>query len=153
MYKIGNSIDIHNLEKTSNLQKLGGLNLDLGYKILAHSDGDIIFHAISESIIGALSKGDLGDYFSDKLDKNKDLDSLIILEHCLKLLKNENYEICNIDLSIICENIILNPYKNQIKENLIKLFKIDSINIKATRFEKESNQIQCNCVILIKKII
>lgn len=153
MFKIGNSIDIHNLEKTSNLQKLGGLNLDLGYKILGHSDGDIIFHAISESIIGALSKGDLGDHFSDKLDKNKNIDSMIILEHSLKLLKNENYEICNIDLCIICENIFLSPYKSKIRENLIKLLGIPSINIKATRFERESNQIQCNCAILIKKII
>lgn len=153
MFKIGYSIDIHNLNKIECFQKLGGLNLNIGYKIIGHSDGDIILHAISESIIGALSKGDLGEHFSDKLDKNENIDSTIILDNSLKLLKNENYEISNIDLTIICENIFLSTYKQEIKKNLIKLIGIDSINIKATRFEKESNQIQCNCAILIKKII
>lgn len=153
MYKIGNSIDIHNLIKSSNSQKLGGISFALGYIIEAHSDGDIIFHAISEAILGALCLGDLGDFFSDKDVANKNMDSLNILTLAMNYLNKYGYKIQNLDLTIICENIVFNNKKVLIKENLIKILETDFINIKATRFEKQSNQIQCNCAILLKKII
>lgn len=153
MYRIGNSIDIHNLVQSDQMQKLAGKLFEVGYKIIAHSDGDIILHAISEAILGALGLGDLGDYFSDNDDKNKNINSEIILDYALNKLKTYNYQIVNLDISIISELIYFKPIKNDLKFQICQLLNTDNVNIKATRFEKESFQIQCNCAILLKKII
>lgn len=153
MYKIGYATDIHNLTNSSLNQKFGGLNFKVGYKIIAHSDGDIILHSIAEAIIGALGLGDLGDYFPDNDLNNKGLDSLNIVKFSFDLLKQYNFEIVNIDLTIVCEKIIFKHIKKDIKDNLCKLLANNFINLKATRFEIDSNQIQCNCAILLKKII
>lgn len=153
MYKIGYATDIHNLTNSNLNQKFGGLNFKVGYKIVAHSDGDIILHAIAEAIIGALGLGDLGDYFPDNDSNNKGLDSLNIVKFSFDLLKQYNFEIVNIDLTIVCEKIIFKHIKKDIKDNLCKLLSNNFINLKATRFEIDSNQIQCNCAILLKKII
>ncbi|MEG1010108.1 MAG: 2-C-methyl-D-erythritol 2,4-cyclodiphosphate synthase, partial [Clostridia bacterium] len=76
MLLIGHSVDIHKLEyKVNTLQKLGGIEFLLNYEIVAHSDGDIILHSIAEAILGALGLEDLGHYFSDKDDNNKNLNS------------------------------------------------------------------------------
>ena len=153
MYRIGNSIDIHNLVKSDQMQKLAGKLFLVGYKIIAHSDGDIILHAISEAILGALGLGDLGDYFSDNDDKNKNINSEIILDYALNKLKTYSYQIVNLDISIISELIYFKPIKNDLKLQICQLLNTDNVNIKATRFEKESFQIHCNCAILLKKII
>lgn len=153
MYRIGNSIDIHNLVQSDQMQKLAGKLFEVGYKIIAHSDGDIILHAISEAILGALGLGDLGDYFSDNDDKNKNINSEIILDYALNKLKTYNYQIVNLDISIISELIYFKPIKNDLKFQICQLLNTDNVNIKATIFEKESFQIQCNCAILLKKII
>lgn len=153
MYKIGYATDIHNLTNSNLNQKFGGLNFKVGYKIVAHSDGDIILHVIAEAIIGALGLGDLGDYFPDNDSNNKGLDSLNIVKFSFDLLKQYNFEIVNIDLTIVCEKIIFKHIKKDIKDNLCKLLSNNFINLKATRFEIDSNQIQCNCAILLKKII
>lgn len=153
MYRIGNSIDIHNLVQSDQMQKFAGKLFEVGYKIIAHSDGDIILHAISEAILGALGLGDLGDYFSDNDDKNKNINSEIILDYALNKLKTYNYQIVNLDISIISELIYFKPIKNDLKFQICQLLNTDNVNIKATRFEKESFQIQCNCAILLKKII
>ncbi len=153
MYKIGYSIDIHNLESSNVPQKLGSVLFELGYKVIAHSDGDIILHAIAEAILGALGLGDLGDHFADTNIDYKDMDSLTILNYSINQMYKLNYGIGNIDLTLISEQIHINPIKKQIKEKLCNIFNTNDINIKATKFEKPSNQIQCNCAILLKKIL
>lgn len=154
MYLIGHSTDIHKLSKQErNInQKIGGINIETTYKIVAHSDGDIVYHAIAESILGALSLDDIGTYFSDTDKSNKNMESKIILDHSLKLMNDNGYQINNIDLLIICEHIIFKNYKQLIKDNLISILNTNKISVKATRYEEDKNMIQCNVtVLLIKK--
>ncbi|MGL4768720.1 MAG: 2-C-methyl-D-erythritol 2,4-cyclodiphosphate synthase [Mycoplasmoidaceae bacterium] len=152
MYLVGNAIDIHRISKIKCKIILGGISIPSDYKIIAVSDGDIIFHVISEAIYGALGLGDLGDYFPENKYKKNSLDSKIIMLDALNKLKIHNYKIINIDLSIISEHIYFSKIKNSIKENLKILLNVTRINIKATRWEEDKNIIQANCVILLKEI-
>ncbi len=151
MYRVGQSNDIHQLKKVDSLIHLGGVEISSNYKIISYSDGDIIIHALSEAIYGALSIGDLGYYFSDKDKKNKNISSKVILNHALKKLKDHNYQIVNIDMTIICEKIYISDHKEKILNWLIKNINCNHINIKATRWEEDKNIIQCNCIVLLKR--
>lgn len=147
---VGHSIDYHNLVPNSHwVQKLGGVNFKVEYQIVAHSDGDIILHTISEAILGALGLGDLGEWFSDTNHDNKNLDSLDILRFVLHQCHERGYTVGNIDVSIVCDAINFQDKKAKIKEFLSN-FMQSNINIKATRFEQNSvSKIKCYCVCLL----
>ena len=148
MYLIGEGIDYHKLIPCKSGQIiLGGIKIPAQYKAVAHSDGDLVYHAISNAILGALQLGDIGDYFSDKNKKNKNLNSQAIIDYALHQLKNK--KIKNIDLTIICDKIYLSKHKAQIRNNLIKVTKCKLINVKATRFEENKNLIACKVALLI----
>ena len=117
---------------------LGGFNINCGYKIIAHSDGDVLLHSIADSILGASGLGDIGKYFSDQDDKNKNLDSSEIIRFCLEKLNELNLEIYNIDATIICEEPKINPHRDKILKSLSSLLKIpvNKIGLKATTSEK-----------------
>ena len=148
MYLIGEGIDYHKLTPKKGNIVLGGIKISSQYKIVAHSDGDLVYHAIANAILGALQLGDIGDYFSDKKKKNKNLNSRAIIDYAVHQLKGKKIQ--NIDLTIICDKIILTKYKAKIRENLIKITKCKNINIKATRFEENKNMIACKVALLIK---
>ncbi len=152
MYLIGFAIDNHLLEKSDLSQKIGGVNLYLGYKIIAHSDGDIVYHAIAEALLGAIGMNDLGNYFSDTDKNNKNLDSQKIINYVLELMNNK-YKINNIDLTIVCDCIIFSGYHTQILNNLKKIIPNVQISLKFTRFEKnEDNYITCYANTIVKKL-
>lgn len=151
MLRIGNSIDIHNLIVDKCMQKLGGVSFESEFKVQAHSDGDVILHAVSEAILGALGLGDLGEHFSDQLKSTEDMDSEIILDYSLNKMNESNFELVNLDLSVVCDKIIFLNKKEQIKNFLIKKFNNSHINIKATRFEDKTNmKISCFCSLLLE---
>lgn len=151
MIYFGFAKDIHNIEKKQNKPLiLGGFNIKNNeYSIIAHSDGDIILHAISSAILGALSRSvTIGELFPDNDEKNKGLSSVVIIDKVLDILKSEDKVVNNIDLTIVCEHIILKKYLNSIKNSLSKILKNKNIGIKATRFENQKNmQIECYCVV------
>ena len=152
MYLIGFAIDNHLLEKSDLSQKIGGVNLYLGYKIIAHSDGDIVYHAIAEALLGAIGMNDLGNYFSDTDKNNKNLDSQKIINYVLELMNNK-YKINNIDLTIVCDCIIFSGYHTQILNNLKKIIPNVQISLKFTRLEKnEDNYITCYANTIVKKL-
>ena len=135
--KIGHSYDVHQLVEGRKLI-LGGIELEYHKGLLGHSDADVLTHAIIESIIGALGKGDIVTLFPDTDVKYKDADSMELLIDVLKIMKSEKYVINNIDATVYMENPKLNPHIEVIKKNIEQKTKIDrnSINIKATRGEK-----------------
>jgi 2-C-methyl-D-erythritol 2,4-cyclodiphosphate synthase len=153
MYRIGQGLDFHKLKKTkqSNYVRLGGVNIKSNYQIIAHSDGDLVLHAIANSILGAIQKGDIGEHFNDQDTKNRNLDSAVILKHAMRLMQEAKFEINNIDLTIVCQNIYLMKYKQKIRQSLIKLIKTPLINVKATRTETHSLLIACEVITLLKK--
>ncbi len=150
-YLIGSSVDIHNTISSSQEIILGGMSFSKQRIIVAHSDGDIILHAIAESILGALGLGDLGEHFSDTATVNKNISSVAILNHCLELMKKANYQINNIDLTIVSEDIYFKDIKSTILINLKKLLNCQFINLKATRYEnKENHQITAYATTMIR---
>ncbi len=114
------------------------IRIDCNYRIVAHSDGDVLLHSIADSILGATGSGDIGLFFSDKDQKNKNLDSRKIIDHCLNILDKKNLEIFNIDTTIICEYPKINPFREQILNKLSEILKIpvSKIGLKATTSEQ-----------------
>lgn len=136
MLKIGSSMDIHPLVKGRKLI-LGGIIIESDHGCYAHSDGDVLLHSITEAIIGALGKGDLGEHFPDSDDKYKDIDSSILLNNILEIMKKEHYVINNLDCSIILEKPKLGEHKEKIRQNVAQLLSINeaNVNIKAGTME------------------
>ena len=131
--RVGLGYDIHKILK---IDKLNYINLG-GIKINSHSDGDVILHAITDSILGALSQRDIGTYFpNNKINKNRN--SKEFLDFALKKLRNKNFKINNVDLMIVSEAPKINPYYEKMIKSLTKLLNIDKnqITIKATTNEK-----------------
>ena len=133
----GVGFDLHKYEPGDGII-LGGYKISCDYKTVAHSDGDVLLHSIADSILGAAGLGDIGMFFSDQDNKNKNLDSTIIIEYCLSELDKMGLEIYNIDTTIVCENPKINPHRRKILENLTDILKIplSKIGLKATTSEK-----------------
>jgi 2-C-methyl-D-erythritol 2,4-cyclodiphosphate synthase len=135
--KIGSSIDVHQLVAKRKLI-LGGINIPSKLGAKAHSDGDVVFHAITEAIIGALAKGDLGDHFPPTDPQYKNYDSSKFVIKAMELLKKEKYQINNVDITIILQDPKLGKNKVLIRDNIVKLMKLkkDQVNVKAGTAEK-----------------
>ena len=158
MYRIGLGFDVH---KTSENRKLfiGGIKIPSKFGLLGHSDADVLIHSICDAILGALALGDIGEHFSDKDPKNKNKKSSFFLKKIIKILKDKNFEIVNIDSTIICEKPKMLKYKRKIKQSLASIMKIniDNISVKATTFEKlgpigNNEGIACKTIVLLEKI-
>ena len=140
-YRIGQGVDVHKFDNEVNENNfiiLGGVKIPYQQKLLAHSDGDVLIHAIVDAILGALGLGDIGEAFPDNDPKNKNANSEIFLQFAKEKMKEMNGNIVNIDCTIICEKPKITPHKNEIRKNLARILEIEEnqINIKATTTEK-----------------
>ena len=137
--RVGLGYDIHKIQKIEKLNyiKLGGIKIKSKIRVISHSDGDVILHAITDSILGALSLRDIGTYFPNN-EVNKNRNSNEFLDYALKKLWDKSFRINNIDLMIVSELPKINPYYEKILKKLTKIMKIKSnqITIKATTNEK-----------------
>lgn len=150
-FLIGEGFDIHKLIKVkNNFMILADTKIKSDYKIKAHSDGDLVMHAIANSVLGAVVKGDIGIYFPDNNNKCNNIDSSLILLFAISQLP-KGYKINNIDLTVICDKVKLSNYRKQMTDNLINLTKCKNINVKFTRFEQNKMLIACRCVTSIIK--
>ena len=135
--RIGFASDIHRLVEGRKLI-LAGVVVPFELGELAHSDGDVVYHALAESILGALALGDLGTHFPDSDDKYKDIDSSILVKEIVSLMKKEGYIIGNIDISITLEKPKLKNYISEMRNNIAKLLETDvkNVSVKACTNEK-----------------
>ncbi|MGI6607685.1 MAG: 2-C-methyl-D-erythritol 2,4-cyclodiphosphate synthase [Erysipelotrichaceae bacterium] len=135
--RIGQAIDIHQLTENRELI-LGGVKIEYEKGLLGHSDADVLLHAIAEAIIGALGLGDLGTHFPDTDERYKSISSTLLLAEVEKMMSNYNYEIGNIDSTVLIEEPKLAGYKRQMEKNIADVLKCDvsKVNVKATRGEK-----------------
>ncbi len=135
----GIGYDIHKTIKTlkNNFVKLGGVKIKSKIKVISHSDGDVLLHAITDSILGALSQRDIGTYFPNTR-KNLNRNSIDFLNYALKKMTFRKMLINNIDIMIVSEEPKINPHFEIIIRSLSKLLKTDknNITIKATTNEK-----------------
>lgn len=154
--KVGIGIDTHKIVDGDFLI-LAGVKIPSNKRILAHSDGDIVYHAIADAIYGCLSMGDIGDHFPDSDSSNKGLDSSKIINHAIQSLSNSGFQINNIDVVILLQTPKISQYKTKMKENISKLTKCDSgnVNIKASTNENmgfvgEGKGISCHALVTIE---
>lgn len=156
-YRIGFSQDIHTLVKDRPLI-LAGVEIPFEKGLLGHSDADVIYHVVAESIFGALALGDLGTHFPS-VERYKDISSALIVAHARSLLDKHLYVVNNIDITVVCEAPKLSPYIETMRENLSKLLRVDKeqISIKATTKEKHDSvghgdAIEAYAVVLIRRV-
>tara|TARA_B100000902_G_scaffold186144_1_gene178498 strand:- start:348 stop:1493 length:1146 start_codon:yes stop_codon:yes gene_type:complete len=134
---VGIGFDVHRLVPNRKLY-LGGIKIKSKLGTLGHSDGDPVLHSVTDAILGACKMGDIGQMFSDKNKKFKNLRSTILIQKVIEKIKSKGYFINNIDINIITQTPKIKNYKNKIIENIAKLCGIsnDRINIKGKTTEK-----------------
>ena len=135
--KYGLGFDVHKLVPNKKLY-LGGIVIPSPLGTLGHSDGDPVLHAVTDAILGACKMGDIGEKFSDKNKKFKDIRSTILLSKVIEKIEIKNFMINNIDINIITQRPKIQKYKKKITNCIAKICKISSsqINIKGKTTEK-----------------
>ncbi|GAB4155391.1 MAG: 2-C-methyl-D-erythritol 2,4-cyclodiphosphate synthase [Planctomycetota bacterium] len=135
-YRVGYGTDLHRLEPNGRPLVLGGVLVEhpKGFGPVAHSDGDVLLHAVIDALLGAACMGDIGTHFPDSDPRWKDADSSELLELALAMT---NLHICNVDIVINCDRPKIGPYRNEIASNVSRLLGMVSggVNIKAKSFE------------------
>ncbi|WOO87657.1 2-C-methyl-D-erythritol 2,4-cyclodiphosphate synthase [Mollicutes bacterium LVI A0039] len=135
--RIGHSKDVHRLAAGETLF-LGGIELEHELGLVGHSDADVLLHAITEAIIGAMAMGDIGHFFPDNDPKYKGVDSKLLLAEVIEVMEDNGYQIANIDSTIFAERPKIGPHVLKMRTVVADICKIalEDINIKATRGEK-----------------
>ena len=132
--RVGLGYDIHKLVKGKPLY-LGGLRIPFPKGLLAHSDGDVLLHAICDSLLGAADLGDIGKHFPDTDNRYKGISSLILLKKTVELLQKTGHEIINIDVMLVAKEPKIAPHIAKMKKAISKIIEIKEISIKATTNE------------------
>ncbi len=155
--RIGHGYDVHQLTEGRDLI-IGGVNIPHHKGLLGHSDADVLLHAISDSLLGALALGDIGKHFPDTDDEYKGANSLELLACVYELVKDKGYEVENVDATILAQAPKLAPYIPQMRLNIARALEIelDSVSVKATTEEKlgftgEEKGIAAHAVCLVYK--
>lgn len=136
MFRIGFGYDVHRLAEGRRLI-LGGVDIPWELGLLGHSDADVLVHAVMDGILGALGRGDIGQHFPDSDPAFKDKDSLLMLQEVMLMVKEDGYNINNIDSTIVAQKPKLSPYIHKMRAKLSGVLYVDvsRINIKATTTE------------------
>jgi 2-C-methyl-D-erythritol 2,4-cyclodiphosphate synthase len=136
-HRIGQGIDFHRLEKGSDLW-LGGIKIPSEKGCVAHSDGDVLLHAICDSLLGAAGLKDIGHQFPDNNPEFKNIDSKILLKRTCDLIKTKGFRVINIDSTLCLEQPKISPYipEMQVVISTILETEPDYISVKATTTEK-----------------
>jgi 2-C-methyl-D-erythritol 2,4-cyclodiphosphate synthase len=157
MYRIGQGYDVHRLEKGETLW-MGGILIPHTKGTIAHSDGDVLIHAICDALLGAVSLGDIGTHFPDTSEKFKNIDSKILLTETYGLVQNEGFEIVNIDSTVSAQQPKLKPFIPEMKRMMADTLQIkpELISVKATTteylgFEGREEGISALAIVLLQK--
>jgi 2-C-methyl-D-erythritol 2,4-cyclodiphosphate synthase len=135
--RVGNGYDVHQLADGLPLY-LGGVKIEHTKGCVAHSDGDVILHALCDALLGALALGDIGKHFPDTSDVYKGIDSKILLERVMLLVRERGYMVGNVDLTLLMQRPKIAPYIQQMRETIANILgtSVDVISVKATTTEK-----------------
>ena len=158
-FRIGYGFDVHALQEGRPFV-LGGITIPSTFGPLGHSDADALIHAICDALLGAAALGDIGTHFPDNSKEFKDIDSKILLQRVIHLLKEKNYAIINIDSTVILEKPKIASYISTMRECLSRVMGIpeDDISIKATTNEKmgyvgRQEGVCAHAAVLIERIV
>ncbi len=158
MDRIGFAKDIHRFAPNRRLI-LGGVEIPFEKGLLGHSDADVVLHALTEAILGALALGDLGTHFPDTDVSLKDIDSSKLLEKVVVLMCQHRYTIGNVDISLVLEKPKIAPYRLAIQKNIARLLgvTIDQVSVKAGTNEGigeigRNEAAEASAIVLLRKV-
>ena len=162
MIRIGQGIDVHafvNDGTENQFITLGGVQIPHTHSLLAHSDGDVVLHALCDALLGALALGDIGQFFPDTDERFRNVDSTILLNQVCQFIQSKGFALINADITIMAERPKLLPYRNEIQSRIAGVMgcAIDQISVKATTTEKlgftgRQEGIMVSCVVLLEQV-
>lgn len=134
--RIGSGFDVHAFGDGDHLM-LGGVRVPFDRGIVAHSDGDVVIHALCDALLGALALGDIGQHFSPSDARWKDADSRQFLRQCALLMDQHGWKLANADITVICERPKVGPHAEAMRANLAEELgaSIAQVSVKATTTE------------------
>ena len=160
--RIGHGFDVHRFgdvcEQGTQIT-IGGVKIASERPLLAHSDGDVLIHALCDALLGAAAMGDIGEHFTDTDEQYKNVDSRVLLREVMSSLKHAGWTLLNADLTLVAQAPKMAPHKPQMSENLADDMncQLDQINIKATTTEGlgytgRKEGIACHAVVLLNGV-
>ena len=135
--RIGNGFDVHAFT-AGDYVMLGGVRIAHDRGVAAHSDGDVLLHALCDALLGALALGDIGTHFPPTDERWRGTDSREFLRHCAQLVKGQGWRLGNADLTVICQAPKVGPHALAIRESIARELGVDieQVSVKATTTEK-----------------
>ena len=135
--RIGNGYDIHALGEGLPLV-LGGVKIPHTKGCIAHSDGDVLLHALCDALLGALALGDIGQHFPDTSEEFRGIDSRLLLERVVAMVHQAGWKVVNADMTLLAQKPKIAPYVPQMRETIAPLLEVgtDCVSVKATTTEK-----------------
>lgn len=154
--RIGHGFDVHRFGGEGPCI-LGGVVVPYEQGLIAHSDGDVVLHALCDAILGALALGDIGQLYPDNDNSYKNIDSRILLRDVYERMVQKGYQVGNLDITIMAQAPKMLPYEPQMRANIAKdlHLELDAVSVKATTTEKlgfvgRKEGIACEAVVLLK---
>lgn len=156
--RIGHGYDVHKFGGDGPIV-IGGVTIEYEHGLLAHSDGDVLLHALCDAILGAAALGDIGKHFPDTDDAYAGADSRVLLRHVINVVKDKGYVLSNADMTVIAQAPKMSPHIDAMRERIAQdcQVDIDAINVKATTTEKlgfagRKEGIAAHAVVLLNKV-
>jgi len=153
--RVGFGFDVHAFEPGDHVT-LGGVRIPHSKGLRAHSDGDVMLHALCDALLGAMALGDIGQHFPDTDPRWQGADSRGFLRHCGRLVREHDYRLVNADLTLLAEAPRLGPYRTQIRANIAGDLDTtpDRVSVKATTCERlgaigRAEGLACHAVVLL----
>lgn len=135
--RIGHGYDVHRF-CDGDFITLGGVRIPHKYGLLAHSDGDVLLHALSDALLGAAALGDIGKHFPDTDPQFKGADSRVLLRHVVGIVQAKGWKVGNIDATIVAQAPKMAPHIETMRQRIAEDLQValDQVNVKATTTEK-----------------
>ena len=153
--RIGQGYDVHAFGEGDHIV-IGGVSIPYEKGLVAHSDGDVLIHALCDALLGAAALGDIGQHFPDTDPRYSGADSRVLLREVVSLINNKGYSLANTDMTIVTQAPKMSPYIEQIRTNLAADLGCDlgQVNVKATTteklgFEGRGEGVSCQVVLLL----
>ena len=157
MVRVGMGYDVHRFKDGGDVI-LGGVKIDYEQGLEAHSDGDVVLHALCDALLGAAALGDIGKHFPDTDPEFKGADSRVLLRHVYRIVRDKGYQLVNADMTIIAQAPKMAPHIAAMCSNIADDLNVDvdCINVKATTteklgFEGRKEGIAVQAIVLIEK--
>ncbi|MDG3089017.1 2-C-methyl-D-erythritol 2,4-cyclodiphosphate synthase [Vibrio hannami] len=157
MIRIGHGFDVHKFGGEGPVI-IGGVSVPYEQGLIAHSDGDVALHALTDALLGAIAEGDIGRHFPDTDEKWKGADSRMLMREVYRLVQEKGYQVGNLDVTIIAQAPKMLPYIQSMREAIATDLDTDisNVNVKATTTEKlgftgRKEGIACEAVVLLTK--